>query len=371
MANIQRSALRISKSSLELFIMCPKKWFFQYLTNLPKKISYPLLFGKEMHSFINYELLREVKDRNFFFKTFYSAVRGWCRRWNDANRDPKNIKSLFYQNQAMQKDYLKTGIGCVKNYWQANEHLPRPLEIEKYYCFLYPYSAGIDLIGVFDQVRVVSMEWISGHRPDLIIDGKLDPRYAPVVIFDIKTDKGSYDSSLNGYEELLKLNQAKYGLVSQEDFEKAKKELIHLIGKQHKLHEDIQATMYTWLYEMKHGKKPIGFYWYNIRWGKGFFTYRNDSDYQTMFEMIQYMVDNLNARSFPKVPNSHCLFCSFVEACRGGGKLIYSGVERSLPGQLDGIGENKDPLQLYAHEEGKKPKQLCFKFKVERVKKNQ
>jgi len=271
----------------------------------------------------------------------------------------------------MQKDYLKIGIACVKNYWQANEHLPRPIEIEKYYHYLYPYSAGIDIIGTFDQVRTVSVEWISGHRPDLIIDGKLNPMYAPVVIFDIKTDKRSYDSNLNNYEELLKLNQAKYELVSREEFEKAKKELIHLIEVQHKLHEDIQATIYSWLYEMKHGKKPIGFYWYNVRWGKGFFTFRNNSDYQNVFEMIQHMIDNINAESFPKVSSNHCLFCSFVGACRGDGKLIYSGVERSLPGQLGQVLGDKAPSMLYAYKEDRKPKQLRFKFKVERIKKDQ
>jgi CRISPR/Cas system-associated exonuclease Cas4 (RecB family) len=352
--------------------MCPKKWFFQYRTDdLPKKINYALLFGKEMHSFINYELLREVKGRNFFFKTLGSATRGWCRRWNNANKDPKKIESLFYQSQAMQKGYLQIGIGCVKNYWQANEFLPRPLEIEKYYRYLYPYSAGIDLIGVPDQVRSVSIEWIQKHRPELIADGRLDPKYAPAVIFDIKTGKESYDSSLNGYEELLKLNQAKSKLVRREEFEKAKKELVHLIGAQHKLHEDIQATMYTWLYEMKHGKKPIGFYWYNVRWGKGFFTYRNDSDYQTVFEMIKHMIDSINDESFPKAPSSNCSFCSFVEACRGCDKLIYSGVERSLPGQLEQDGEDKAPFLILANKKESEPKQLRLKFKIERVKKGQ
>ena len=302
---------QLSFYSIGLYLFCARKWYYHYRSQLSKKTTYPLLFGKTVHRFIAYWLYRKIsqkdKIRVFYYKELPAAIKSWKRLWLQVVEEEQN--KIILPKQVSIFEYMSIGVKCIENYWWGNYNLPRPIAIEK------SFKAKIldwTLVGIFDQLREVSMAYIEHHRPELIKNGQLIDGYDPVIIVDLKTNYVSYDTQQFVEEP------------SQEEE----------LRQQFDLHENLQPTIYTWLYEQQTGKKPIGFVWYHLRSGRGFFTYREDKDYHNLLITIKHVQYNLMIDSFPKRTGKHCRQCDFFEACREERDFILSPPETWLEKDL-------------------------------------
>jgi len=325
----------ISVSALQMFQRCKRQWYFRYRDKSIKKgTDYPRLCGSEVHQHISLLYKPTKEPRPFYYKTIRNAVGAWMSRWGralEANRDKINFINLEEE-----ETYSQVGAICVANYFKANQSLPHPIEIEKRYEFFI--RPGINLIGVFDQVRQASLEYIKSKRPELIQQGRLIDGYDPVVIIDLKTGRDSFE-------------------VKPGDPNFKKK-----MRKQYELHQNLQATAYIYLYEQVKGKKPIGFCWYHLRSNKAFFTFRTEKDYTVLFDVIDDFLDSLNANFFPKHVGKHCYWCDYVKECYGEQSILISPSEE--------IGDSQGQLQLIPNVKKPQSKQLKLKIRVPRIKKD-
>ena len=284
--------LVISYSALSAYLDCPRKYYYSHCRAVPKMTDYPRLFGVEIHKHIAQFYRPTRQPRAFYFKNKNAAIKSWLNRWQRALEKAKAEKKLMLIDIEKEKKYAKAGIFCIADYWDKNFGLPRPLEVEGSHKI--SLDKGIVFKGVFDQIREVSLKWITHHRPELINQGKLEERFDNKVIVDLKTNYLSYDP--RQFKENPSLEEK--------------------IRLQYELHEDLQVTAFTFLYEKVFGKKPIGFLWYHLRSGKVFFTYREDRDYHTLADIINHFLENIKAQSFPKHVGRHCKYCDYLKPCR-------------------------------------------------------
>ena len=298
----RKRLISVSLSKLQDYNYCPREYYLSRHPGLKKRTSYPKLFGIAMHSFVRRLHNPTKTPRPFYFQNLNSAIRAWCNYWERTLKE-KN-EQLVDIDEDKAKSYKETGIFCLIKYWQDNEGLPHPLETESFYEAIL--EGCIHLTGKLDQVRSVSLEWVANHRPQIIKNGKLAKEYDSVIIVDLKTDRLDFDP--NRFEKFPSLEK--------------------ILADQYELHEGLQPTAYTFLYEWKTGKKPIGFLWYHLRSGKFFFTYREKKDYQTLNYNIHYFLDNLNAQLFPKNISKRCKFCDYVRPCREDRYLFISYPEK-------------------------------------------
>lgn len=282
----------VSKSDLEAYSDCPRKWYYKHCPGIPKKTNYPQLCGIEVHRHVAQFYRATREPRPFFWKTKKSAINAWFNRWERALNQAEIQKKLILPDKDKAKDYGKIGCICIANYWNDNIKAPRPLQIEQHY--QTRLDNGVSLRGVFDQVRQVSSDWIERHRPELVKKEELAKGYENIVIVDLKTGYPSYD-----YYQF-----------------KEDPSLMEKIRLQYELHENLQATLYSFLYEKVNGKRPVGFVWYHLRSKKTFFTYRENRDYLVLSDIIDHFLENVKAQSFPKHSGKHCRFCDYIKACR-------------------------------------------------------
>lgn len=288
------SSLTFSYSKLGSYMECPKMFYFSYILGLGKLEDYARLCGTLVHQFVK-ELYKPTKDgRPFWYKTKQSMIKAWFIRWKLLlEKEAGNIQVI---DEKKANEYGTTGAVCLANYWEINQNRPRPIASEKR--FTARLASGIKILGIFDQLREVSLEYIQRVRPDLVVDGQLHPDYNPVVIVDLKTNR--------------------FGPKPRDvsDIENARKQM--------QLHTYLQPTAYTWLYEHNTGKKPIGFIWWHLRSGDAFFTYRTSEDYRLFFEQINHVLLGIEAESYPVHPGDHCQYCDYFAPCRGGRALLIT-----------------------------------------------
>jgi len=326
----------VSVTQFKRYQTCPRQWFYGNHPDIPKKTDYSRLCGIAVHQHIRQLHQPPKEPRPFFFKTKRSALGAWYHRWH-REVDKATQQRLMRADEKATDNYFLIGSRCVSKYWDANINLPRPLETEKTYrepLDVGGRRAGI-LVGVVDQVRSVSLEWIRRHRPELVVNDRLDETFSPVVIVDFKTGEFSYD-----VEELRKKSQR--NLEREPTIEEQ-------VFMQYELHEDLQPTAYTFLYEKTTGKKPVGVLWNHLRSGALFFTFRDERDYHTLFETVDHFLNNLAAQSFPKHVGYQCSRCDYLLPCREDRPFLLS-----KPTSLSEGGEQcmcvptivkKDPVQ--------------------------
>jgi CRISPR/Cas system-associated exonuclease Cas4 (RecB family) len=342
-------SISLSKSRMGLFLKCPRSYDFAYNLHAPQLTDYPRLLGVLVHQFLA-QLHKKSKnpDQRFYYKDQNTAKNAWFFQWFSALKEHKD-KIKFMDDQLAQ-DYGVTGWVCIANYWRQNYNRPNPLLIEGR--AQAPIIGGARLMGVFDQLREMSLENIKKFRPDIVKYNsaakkyELDESYTNCVIIDYKTNKNNYD-----------LKKYKPGAS-----------LLEQAANQFELHEDLQVTAYTWLYLQIYQKWPVGFFWYHLRTGKYYFTYRTEKDFETLIMQVRYIIDSLNAGLFPKVPGQHCKYCDFFELC--------AGVDRDRPllvTQPSEIFEKSTIKPTKGKDKVEYGKQLRFpakKFKAKRVKKD-
>jgi hypothetical protein len=324
---------KLSKSSIGLYLKCPKAFFFAYIQKIKSKMDYPRLMGIYVHRFI--KEMYEGITYPLYYRSLDTAKDAWKFRWNKALIKYRPI--IRFPDSQQEKEHKKAGWSCIQKYWEQNIEKPRPLEIEKRYEVLLPN--GFRFIGVFDQIRKTSIETIKKIRPDLIVDNQLIPGYDPVLIIDYKTGIETW-------------NLAKYNPNATP---------LEIAAHQFELHDDLQVTAYWWLYQRTHNLMPVGFYWYHLRTGEYFFTYRTEKDYKTFFEVIGQVVSGINAERYPMQVGPDCKSCDFFEVC------IASRENRPLliTNPSSEIGENttRDKV-IQPNIVVKKARQLRFKLEI-------
>jgi CRISPR/Cas system-associated exonuclease Cas4 (RecB family) len=327
----RRGLPHISKSAMETYMRCPWQWFCYSNPAIPKKTDYPRLCGTEVHRHID-QFYRKIREpRPFFYKSKKSAIGAWFNRWERALEKEKG--RIILPDPKKEKDYGTVGAVCIANYWNGNINLPRPLEIESRYETKLP---GLLIVGVMDQIRAVSLEFAKKKRPDLIINGELKPGYDQRIIVDLKTE---YVDA--GFSADASIEQK--------------------IRSQFKLHRGLETAFYTYLYEKRHGKKPLGMIWYNVRMGKGFFTYREDRDYEDLFHDINVFLDGVNSQVFPKIKGKHCTYCDYIEVCNG--RAYFKIAD---PEDIFSIDDQKGLSEIAIPNLTEKSKQLKLKLKIPR-----
>jgi hypothetical protein len=64
-------------------------------------------------------------------------------------------------------------------------------------------------------------------------------------------------------------------------------------------------------------KWPVGFFWYHLRTGKYYFTYRTEKDFETLIMQVRYIIDSLNEGLFPKFRDSIVNTVTFLSCAQG------------------------------------------------------
>ena len=322
--------LRLSVSSIREYMLCPAKYSFEHRPpKIPQKVDYPRLCGKEVHSFV--ELLYDKKkgERKYFFLSINSARRSWFYRWNAALEKNKD-KLVLIDKEAAEK-FARIGWVCIRNYWETNLTHPDPIFIEKRYTI--PWSTGVELTGIIDQVRTITLGSVVKSRPEIVTDGILSKKYNPEFLVDLKT-------GFNKFE------------VDKEALE------FQGIQKQYSLQRDFQASAYALLYQKHHnGKYPVGFFMYYLKDNKGFFVKGDEDESQRIFkDTMNYVIDNIQRESFPKSPGSQCSNCDYVKECIGNTSFSIS-ISDVVPHSVEIIKKERKEEDF---------KQLRFKFKYQK-----
>lgn len=282
----------ISVSQIERFLDCPRRWFYSTHPEIPRLKTYPMLCGIEVHRHIQWFYRKPKEPRPFFFETLSSATRSWFGIWREKIAECKEAGRLILPNPEDDKKFGNIGAACIRQYWKDNFSLPRPLVVEK--SFSIKLNPHLVLVGRVDQTRGVSTDYIRQHRPELIVNGQLHPDFDPVVIIDLKS--GYMDFDVRAFKEDPLLEEQ--------------------VRRQFELHENLQLTLYTWVYWRKHGRLPIGVWWYHLRSGKVFFSFREEEDFQNLFGVLNHFIENVAAQSFPKHIGRQCETCEHLLPCR-------------------------------------------------------
>ncbi len=285
--------LMISQSLIDVVLSCQRKAFYKYVERQPKMTDYARIAGICAHKVIK-RLERPAPDgRRFFLKTLKGACKTYWRFWYEALEE--NASRIITPREESATHFGAGGVISVAQYWKQNIDVPRPVEVEQRY-FLPSTQWGFPAVGYLDQVRAVTLDWIAGHRPELVRGGALVDGYAPVVILDLKTSAHGYD-----VRHFL-------GNATPEE----------IVRRQYPLLVGIQQTFYAWLYHQVRGVKPVAFLWCHLRSGKTFPTYPDDKDYPRLFEEIDTAVRILagNVESeFPRHVGDRCAWCDYLRPC--------------------------------------------------------
>lgn len=344
----------ISKSKLEAYFLCPAAYRFRYLSGLPSRTDFPRVLGIAVHRFVAKLHSNNFSNRPFYYKSKKSASSAWFGFYWKRVLNEFSTKLEPYTSDKADK-YSRIGWMCINNYWNtmSADNRGELVEVEKRYT--HHISPGVNLVGIIDQIRLTSLKHIKKIRPELIKGGSLVEGYLPYILVDIKTGMFDYnpckvntkDPKQLGRTLLAKELSEKLGVhedtlselldkftednviylraynhvvpdISNPDIQR------EVIRMQASFHLDIQATMYTLLFEQNWGGKPIGFLWYNINTNNPFFTYREDADYQDLFDQVDHFVQNVQANSYPKKPSRNCRWCDYVDYCRGNRDFLIS-----------------------------------------------
>jgi CRISPR/Cas system-associated exonuclease Cas4 (RecB family) len=320
-----KGILRLSVSSIKKYFQCPMSWYFQYVLHIPQKTDYPRLCGVEVHRFIA-RLYKDVPyNRKFWYKSIDSARKAWFVTWKKSLEE--NEDKIIGPNKEQAKKYSAIGAVCIENYWRDNLKSPNPIYIEKRYTI--PWSRGVELTGVIDQLRSAKPNWMRKKRPDLFANGTLLKGYSDNLVVDLKTGWGDYN-----------LDDTK-----TTDEEK--------IRKQISIQLDIQAAAYALLLQKHTEKFPFAFILYQLRHSdENMYVVEGDLEgpQNVLRESIDHVVKNVRDGSFPRHIGRHCAFCDYAVECKG---LTNTNISDSdnlqsvlNPENSEGIIPEPKPVQL-------------------------
>ena len=169
----------------------------------------------------------------------------------------------------------------------------------------HPELKGVELTGVFDQVRTANLPWLKKRRPEIFNGDELLPAYDPVLVVDLKTGWSDYD-------------------ISEDDPEVIK------VGKQFEIQLGIQGASYALLYKKTFKKYPAGFLIYPLRLDKKqsiFIKGDEEGPQKVLRDNVFHTVKNIRDGSFPRNVTANCHRCDYYMECRPNGVMNVSSSE--------------------------------------------
>jgi len=327
-------AKKVSVSELIQYSSCKRLWYIQRVLKKKGTPFLPFIIGSAVHHFVAYWMYREVKTKEgVFYKTFYksvkSAKKGFGSYWVTKAWPP--YESYF--NEDTKWWAMNEGKRCVENYANTAEGRESPSAIEERLSMYVP-ELGCTLVGFVDQIRSTNPKWAKSQK--IASPGE--------VLIDLKTGRPQYwlESENATYEDLLKVQT---GLVN-----------------------NVQPTMYYFLYHAVFGRYPDAF----LFWFLGgeepriISTTRNEHAIENMFDMIRsFMRDirRVGIKNFPKTADTYkCKFCRFWDSCWDRERPPVSipfGITDAPPRPSGGLSE--EPMEL-----AEEPVQLEFNLFAKR-----
>jgi hypothetical protein len=383
-----------SKTALETFLNCPMQYWFHYFSGLPKKTDFPRVMGIAVHRFLAKLHEKHSGERPFFFKSKQSAISSWFGYyWRTALEEFSEQLGDFPQEKA--ETYGRVGWFCINNYWErmSDSKLGAVLESEKTYT--HQLSPGVKLTGKLDQVRSASLEYIESFRPELVVNGRLQEGYLPYFILDFKTGRFDFDPRRAGENNPTEAGKATLSRHLAGEFSLDEEPILqfleYLLGEKNLYLRDytkvtlpdlsdpavlleilrmqtafrlgIQETMYTFLFEQKWQKKPVGFLLYNLHNDTVLPTYRDENDYEDLFSQVGYFKANVQAGLYPKIPGMKCQRCDYCLECLGEERSFIS-IPVDLPDTLSLLPVEVSPRKPEPE------KQMKMKISIPREKAN-
>lgn len=285
---VVQKRLRLSKSSVDMYLKCPRSYKYSHIEKIKTKADYPRLAGVEVHKFI--ARLRSSRNNKLYFKSLETARSAWFGTWSRALEKAHPL--MLKHTAEGDEKFGAIGWVCIRNYWNNSIDKSEPKFIEKR--FEVPLFQGVDFVGVVDQISELNPETIARIRPDLIANGALLDGFNPDVIIDFKTGRDSYDIT-EFVPDATELERARY---------------------QTELHLNLQVTAYYWLYFQIFKKMPVGFYWYHLLDNKAFLTTRTEDDFGNFIEIMEHVVEGITSDSFPINPEKQrCARCDYFDIC--------------------------------------------------------
>lgn len=301
-------------------MLCPKAYLFRYLSDFPQVTDLPRTLGTAVHSFVAGLHRQYTGERDFFYKSSDRARGAWFGFWSrTVNKEKPRLKD--YSESGASK-YGGIGWNCIRNYWNGASSKGNPLAIERR--LEWSMSPGVKLVGVLDQIRELQLDNIKKKWPELVNNEVIDSRYLPYLIGDLKTGRTGLDLHPDATE-----------------LEKA----LQQIG----FHGGMQGALYTHLFIKNLGKRPVGFFLWDLREGRIFTTVYTQRDIDISLALVEKVVYGVNAEDFPEKPGVHCRWCDYVKYCRD---LKWSVPATELPGgsvyraMMSSKTEMKPPKQL-------------------------
>jgi hypothetical protein len=271
----------VSVTELTQYFRCQREYYLERVLKIKGAPYLPFIVGNAVHQFIAYWLHKETPEgRTFFYKTEESAIKGF-RLFFLREVWPK-YASAFSEKEEWQA--LNIGIGNVKSYMRISAEKGIPMYIEKKLSFPVQ-NLNCELTGTIDQIRRTNPEWAKKHG--------LPP--GGVVLVDLKTGKPQY-------------------------------EILGRYNDQIDLVNNIQATMYWFLYRNVFGTPPdaVAFWFLGGKKGSIVTTTREERDEKDMLDIVSNFIRSIsskvksssNPEEWPKTPNVYqCKFCRHSAAC--------------------------------------------------------
>ena len=265
-----------SPSSINTYIQCPRKYYYNYILELPTKPSIHLARGHVVHSVLE----------NFF------------------RIDPKMIDQKDYEMEF--KNHIQK---LLAKYWKEEKDFSK-LNITKEQLFFY-----------FEESMLMLLKWagsFSTRMNAVMTQGfsfeeafkRLTPRREELYISEKHKVRGFIDAieEIDDYVRII-------------DYKTSKK---YDISEEYRL----QLAIYALLYEEKHGKKPhkVGINFLKdiekfIEVDDKLIQHAKDS-----IKMIHEKTETRDVDKYPMIPQVLCRYCDFFNKCFGvdGGKYPFN-----------------------------------------------
>lgn len=302
-------AVKISASMLNVFQRCPFAFRLRHLSTptivVPKYVR--TVFGSALHYVLLRQFYRklsvkakEARLKNnlplVFPKDKKSVIGIWIRIWREALKEEGADKKIApfackikYDGKTEkeikeeQDLYLRWGIEIVGRYWEIHAFQPLPIAVEFPFSVFTPHRADILLTGSIDQIRKTDGEF---------------------WLLDLKT---GIDTRAQDWKD------------------------------QYSFHHDYQFTIYSYAFRQIFGEKEKGIIIYPLNYYKdketqenkdreAIFTFRNETDYQALVELLDFFIASNNGGVFPRYYGGHCKSCEYIEICDGDKKIFTNPV---------------------------------------------
>jgi len=140
---------RLSTSSVNLYLQCPRKWKYRYLDRVPAPVGVALPFGTAFHNMIEEQITTPVDSR---------APLGelWPKHWasavgqrHDISWGTKTFDGMLELGQRMaDSESIKDTVNLIVPMVLEDQ---KPL-VEKYFSFVIP-QVGVPFVGYVDVVQ--------------------------------------------------------------------------------------------------------------------------------------------------------------------------------------------------------------------------